>query len=146
VVAAKSRFAAVGVDCEIVLHVTRELWPSILTGREAEWVQSLAPGDQPAAVALLFSAKEAVYKCQYPLTNEWLDFHDLDVAAHPESAAQGEFTVRGTRPLTMTGGAAAPLRGRYRFEAGIVTAAIALASPALSTPCRRGTPSPPSAG
>lgn len=126
VTAAGSRFMALGVDCEVVLHVTEELWPSILTRQEAARLELQASDLRPAAAALLFCAKEAFYKCQYPLTHEWLDFHDLDVEIVHPGETQGEFAVTATRPLAlgrMVGGA---VKGRYFLDQGVMIAALAL--------------------
>ncbi len=34
---------------------------------------------------ILFSAKEAVYKCQYPLSNQFLGFHAVEVELGEDS-------------------------------------------------------------
>src|SRR5579863_5143627 len=67
VVAERRRLSAIGVDCEVMGRVTRELWPSIFGPEESRWLNSLAQSERVAAVTLLFAAKEAFYKCQYPL-------------------------------------------------------------------------------
>lgn len=44
---------------------------------------------------LIFSAKEAVYKCYYPLTLAWLDFHDVQIDLDLDT---GTFVAQLTRP------------------------------------------------
>ncbi|MDP8984158.1 MAG: 4'-phosphopantetheinyl transferase superfamily protein [Pseudomonadota bacterium] len=101
VAASKARLSAIGVDCEVVGHVGPEVWPSLFTPQEALWVDSLPEPERPAAAALIFSAKEAFYKCQYPLTGQWLDFHDLHIEPNLWGAATAGFTVHATRPLAL---------------------------------------------
>jgi 4'-phosphopantetheinyl transferase EntD len=123
----RQQFWGLGLDCEVVEQVSRELWPSVLTSDEGAWVDALRPGEQTAGAALVFAAKEAFYKCQSPLTSEWLDFHDLRVVARDWGAGGGEFLIRGTRPLTAAAFAAEPIIGRYRFDGRLVLAGIAFA-------------------
>jgi len=124
-VAERSSLLAVGLDSETVGDVTRDLWPTICGASEAEWLRSLPEARQDAAATLIFSAKEAFYKCQFPLTHEWLDFHDLIVeplaGGSDVRSDAGEVSVRATRPLAFLGHARLPMIGRYRFHEGFVT-------------------------
>jgi 4'-phosphopantetheinyl transferase EntD len=129
VVAERRRFSAIGIDCEIVGHVTPELWPQICVSAELLWLDSLAPPERDAAVTLLFAAKEAFYKCQYPLVAEWLDFHDVVV----ESESWGQrgqdvapILIRATRRLRFEEHAPLPIVGRYRFHEEFVSVGVAL--------------------
>lgn len=99
VVADRASISAVGVDCEVVGHVNHEIWATICTATESEWLASLPPPQRAPAVALLFSAKEAIYKCQYPLTGEWLDFHDLEALPEGFEPGRGQLSLRTTRAL-----------------------------------------------
>jgi len=71
---------AVGVDVETIGRVEQKLWPSLFTEKEAGYFSSLAPDTVALETTLFFSAKEAFYKCQYPLTQEWVGFQDVEVA------------------------------------------------------------------
>ena len=131
VVAERTRLRALGVDTEVVGDVKRELWPTICTAPELESLAALDPTSRMAAVTLMFSAKEAFYKCQYPLTGQWLNFHDL-IVNFPELAERGEFVVTPTRRLAIFDAAPSlpshmSLRGRYRFHQGYVSAGATLA-------------------
>ena len=75
---------------------------------------------------LLFSAKEAFYKCQYPVTGQWLDFQDIAVVFAEDTSRKGGFTIRPSRPLELENGYAAPWRGRFALVADFVVAGIAL--------------------
>jgi 4'-phosphopantetheinyl transferase EntD len=129
VVAESRTIAAVGIDSEIVGHVTPDIWSTICVAGEADWVNSLRPSERAAAITLIFSAKEAFYKCQYPLVSEWLDFHDLVV----ESESWGQrgheaeqILIRATRPIRFEQHALLPLVGRYQFHEQFVSVGVAL--------------------
>jgi 4'-phosphopantetheinyl transferase EntD len=126
VVADQARISAIGVDCEVVGHVKPDIWPTICTAADTEWLGSLPPPHREPAVALLFSAKEAVYKCQYPLTREWMDFHDLETLSDRFDPARGRLALRPTRPLRIQGRSPAILTVEYLFHEGFVTTGMAL--------------------
>ncbi len=130
VVGRQGRFLGLGVDSEIVGHVTQDLWPTICTTQEVGWLESLPAPERAAAVTLLFAAKEAVYKCQYPLAQEWLDFHDLVISPADWRSRDSTFSVGSTRALAVSGKTPVPLSGRYRFHEEFVSVGIAIANPA----------------
>lgn len=130
VVAARRRTHALGLDSEVVGDVNVEIWPSICVPIETAWVRSLPASEQAAAVALIFSAKEAFYKCQYPVVHERLNFHDVSVEARASGAADGVFRIHPTRSIAMAARTALPLQGRYLFHEEFVTAGMGLAAAA----------------
>jgi 4'-phosphopantetheinyl transferase EntD len=130
----ESRFAAcvvttqarsVGLDAELDEPLAPELLSRVLTA--AEWASARRDFDSDLELrrhALrVFSAKEAFYKCQYPLTQVFLGFHDVETRFTPE---EGRFTVWSPRLLTVPSGAGGGtgLTGRFAVHAGrVVTAA-----------------------
>jgi 4'-phosphopantetheinyl transferase EntD len=127
-VAPTNRIAAIGLDSEIAGAPTVDIWPSICRDEELAWVGSLPENDHAAAVTLLFSAKEAFYKAQYPLVGEWLDFHDLRIEVPRWARARGEFLATPTRDIRFGSHAAFPLVGRYAFHEEFVSAGISVAA------------------
>jgi len=126
VVAERRRMCALGLDSEIVGQVKAPLWATICTQGEIAWLRSLPASQQAAAATLIFSAKEAFYKCQYPLTRERLNFLDAVVEAVPLPASKGTFSIRSTRRIALEDHAIMPLQGRYLFHGEEVTAGIAI--------------------
>ena len=124
VAARRSHLMAIGIDSEVVGKASPDIWSTICGPEETAWHSSLSAHQQAAAVTLLFSAKEAFYKCQYPLTGEWLDFHDLYVEPLDWGMASASFVTRATRPREFEKFAAGPIVGRYLFHEGFVTAAV----------------------
>ena len=107
-VAAKSTIRSVGVDCETVGAITSDLWPIVYTIAEREWLCALSRHRQAIGAALLFAAKESAFKCQFALTGDWWEFHDVEITAElpPES---NNFSARCLRdkhkdlPMAMHG-------------------------------------------
>lgn len=127
VVAQRRSAAALGLDSEVVGDVKAELWPRVCLPAESAWVESLPASERGAAVTLIFSAKEAFYKCQFALVRERLNFHDVRVEAAAWGASSGAFLIQASRRIAVCARTALPLQGRYRFHQEFVTAGMALA-------------------
>jgi enterobactin synthetase component D / holo-[acyl-carrier protein] synthase len=121
VVARRSQFAGLGVDTEIVGRVSAQLRPRICIAAELDWIDSLPEAQRAGAAALVFAAKEAFYKCQSPMTREWLGFMDVRI----ETAAD-TFQVIPTRSIALAELRTPPFAGRYRFHQEFVSAGVAL--------------------
>lgn len=126
VVAPKDRLRAVGIDSEIAGSVKPELWRGICTPGETAWLRSLPDAQQPRAATLIFSAKEAFYKCQFAATQEHLGFRDAVVEMPEWGGTRGGFLIRATRRIALDRLTAMPLEGRYLFHEAFVTAGMAL--------------------
>jgi 4'-phosphopantetheinyl transferase EntD len=112
---------SVGIDAETLREVERGVADSILTPRERAWLRDQPEGHQADLVLLFFSAKEAYYKCQYPVTRRLLDFVDVEVDVLP---GLGQFVARVTKP-----GWPLPvvrLEGKFAFEGGRVLCGVEL--------------------
>jgi len=72
VVAQTSHYSTLGVDVETTDPLDNDLIPVVCTPAEQVWLQD-AP-DFGLAAKMIFSAKEAVYKAQYPLTGKVIGF------------------------------------------------------------------------
>ncbi len=70
---------SIGIDVETIGRVEEKLWPTLFTQKEADYFSSLAPNTVAIEATLFFSAKEAFYKCQYPLTQEWVGLQDVEI-------------------------------------------------------------------
>ena len=86
-VASQDAAQSVGVDTEpVMMPETRALINrEIATNAEIDLLQSLNLKNE-SALTLIFSAKESFYKCWYPLTQQFLDFHDVAVVAATKSS------------------------------------------------------------
>ena len=126
VAAPKESLRSVGIDTEIAGSVKTELWRGICTPSETVWLRALPKSEQLAAATLIFSAKEAFYKCQFTVAQEHLGFHDVSVELPGWGEKRGAFVVLANRRIELERSAAFPLRGQYLFHEQFVTAAMAL--------------------
>jgi 4'-phosphopantetheinyl transferase EntD len=127
-VASRTDVTALGLDSEIVGAPTLDIWPTICREEELRWIESLPLTERSAAVTLLFSVKEAFYKCQYPLVSEWLDFHDLRVEACGWGAPNARCNVYPTRQIRFTSYVSVPIECSYVFHDQFVSAAVTVAA------------------
>ncbi len=79
VVALRSTSRSLGIDLEADRPLPTDLWPIICTPEELAAIRYRASNEQAHWALRLFSAKEAIYKWQYPLTGYMLDFHQVQL-------------------------------------------------------------------
>lgn len=90
-VAAAARRAdirSLGIDAEPDEPLEPDLWDTICTDEEIAWLGGQPAESRGRLARILFSAKESVFKCQYPVTRDWLDFKDVTIRL----GATGELT------------------------------------------------------
>jgi len=117
-VARAEDFRSIGIDLEPATPLRESLWRRICTAKERDWLHDLPEAGLTGKV--LFSAKESVYKCQYPLTTKFLGFHAVEV-----ELADGSFRA----VFQQEAGEFRPgdvIEGRYLVEEGLVAAACEL--------------------
>lgn len=78
-VAPCARFLGIGVDIDMHEPVEPHLWPLICTPAEQEALVTWPESERGLAVIRLFSAKEAVFKWQFPLHGRMLDFQHVHI-------------------------------------------------------------------
>lgn len=90
---------AIGVDIEPATPLPHDMAVLVATPKELDLA-----GDDPLRLKLLFAAKEAVYKAQFPLDRTFLEFHDIEV-----DFAQGRAVTRAGRIVAIRHAAASHL-------------------------------------
>ncbi len=121
VVASTAQIRSLGLDVEPAGSVKPHLWRRICSPEELATLHSLDAGTALATATLIFSAKEAFYKCQHTLTGQWLGFADINVTIEADG-----FTVRPRRPLQITDHCPGPWRGQYLSAAGRVITGLCI--------------------
>ncbi len=90
VVADRDRFRALGVDIEPALPIEAEIFAEICRPEELAWLRQLPFNARDLVARRFFSAKEAIYKCQYAISHEMFDFQALSLIFDN----QGRFDAR----------------------------------------------------
>ena len=107
-VAKKGEIISIGVDVESSRALDDEIIDIIATPREKEWLATLADNQQRYWSKIVFSIKESVYKCYFPLAGDFLEFHDVEVILNPESGTFLASIVNPSKKLQLT-----RLQGRF---------------------------------
>ena len=68
---------SVGIDMEVIGRAAPNLWDRLFTPSELTVLAKSTTSDRDAT--LMFTAKEAFYKLQFPITTAWLGFTDVEV-------------------------------------------------------------------
>jgi 4'-phosphopantetheinyl transferase EntD len=128
--AALARAAAVGgigLDVETTGRVRSAVLRRIASDAERAALSRLGGGgeDAPDWPSLLFSAKEAVFKCYFPLTRTRLGFRDLAIEFEPPDRS---FTARLVRDAAPAALGARVFRGRFASRPGLVATGITMAT------------------
>jgi len=126
VVGLRARFDGLGIDTEAADAVGEELWAQICSDDELLTLRALAPELRAPAAALIFSAKEAFYKCQYPLTRQWLEFKDVRVEPESWLPITGSFLIHPMRNLRIGRWNSEQMYGRFLFHGNFVSAGFSL--------------------
>jgi enterobactin synthetase component D len=123
VAVAHARHGTLGVDVEHRSELKRELWSSVFLEREIATLDACFEEPVRGRMALvLFSAKEALYKAQYPRTSTFMGFHELHVAVEADHATGGRLvcTFQNDVGEASAQGAEAAHPARHRFSRGEV--------------------------
>lgn len=118
-VAQREQVGTVGIDIEHRDELKRELWKTVLLQSEIHALEASYSSELRGRMALtIFSAKEALYKAQYPWSTKFMSFHELEVRISPDPSAPSS----GELFCTFQNGVApfhegCVARGRYRLDA-----------------------------
>lgn len=123
-VARRSAAAGIGLDIETVACVEENLWRRILTHEERAWLEGHPAAAAQQWVALIFSAKEALYKCIASLLERRIGFVDAVIIPDPH---QSSFAVRLNAPVAAQLPRGLRLQGRFFFFDGAVFTGLVLA-------------------
>jgi len=119
-VARREHYAGLGIDVEPDEPLEPEVAARIWSPAEAEDAARRADMTPVLAARLVFSAKEAFYKCQFPLTRTFLGFKDVCV-----TLGEGTFEARLERTVEAFP-AGKRFAGTWRREAGQLLTAVTL--------------------
>jgi 4'-phosphopantetheinyl transferase EntD len=117
-VARSQSVRALGIDAEPREPLEESVWPTVCTDAERRALALIPSSERGLRARLLFSAKEAVFKCVYPATGHFLEFTDAELT-FDVSAQTFEATLR--EPVQ-----AFPSRlvGQWRWNDALIVTAL----------------------
>ena len=96
-VAAPTRHVrSMGLDAEPAVPLPSEVVPRIASPTERAMLRELEEEGFEWASKLLFCAKEATYKCWFPMTRRWLGFEDADIVLRTDGTFSSYILARPT--------------------------------------------------
>ena len=123
-VALASDCAGVGIDAEVAGRVDETLERRICTPGEIARLRRMDEAERRLTATLIFSAKEAFYKCQSHLADAIRGFHEVEI-----ELGEGRFLVLPRKALPLALRALPSIAGRFRVDQGLVFAGILLPGP-----------------
>jgi 4'-phosphopantetheinyl transferase EntD len=125
VAARRAQVRSIGIDAEAHLPLPAEIRDMVLLPEEREHIDRLSSVDADVHWPMVvFSAKEALYKSWFALTERWLGFHDAELRLDPE----GAFTIDIRISATAIDGTAPPVfEGRWHTDGNIIVTAVSSA-------------------
>ena len=131
VVASHKTHRALGVDVEAIPNsaTASELAPHVACEKEFDLLaRTLTRAGNEVCLSLVFSAKESLFKCLFPLTGEFMEFDDAMVESlQLESAWSGSIALRLQRSLCAEFDVGRELRARFSLASGHVETLVCLA-------------------
>lgn len=114
------RVRGLGIDVEEDKPLANDLWPAICSAQEQDWLRAQTNPGQMAKV--IFSAKEAAYKCQFILSARYYGFDGMELTI---DVAQASFAARfcADQPPFSCGEF---IHGRFAIGAGLIVTAAEL--------------------
>ncbi len=82
----EAQWGTVGIDGEHRVELKRDLWHLTMLDEEIEYLDSLDEAIRGRRALALFSAKESLYKAQYPRSGEYMGFMALRVELDEDGA------------------------------------------------------------
>jgi len=68
-----------GLDLERIDRMNEQIAQRILTDKEQRWIQQQPAAQHSLLRTAIFCAKEAVYKCLNPITQDWIGYDDAEI-------------------------------------------------------------------
>jgi 4'-phosphopantetheinyl transferase EntD len=115
-VAHAAAFAGVGLDAERDAPLSSRAVARICGESELAALAALPGRTREHWGAVLFSAKETLYKAYFPITGVFIGFRDAEIALAPESATAGRFSARLVRADAPDAVGRREFAGRYASD------------------------------
>jgi 4'-phosphopantetheinyl transferase EntD len=125
-VARANAFAGVGIDAERDEALSERAAARICGPGELAALRALPGRTAERWAAVVFSAKETLYKAYFPLTGFFIGFRDAIIALVPEADDAGRFEARLLRRDAPDAAGQRRFAGRYATDGARVIAGLAI--------------------
>jgi 4'-phosphopantetheinyl transferase EntD len=109
-----------GIDAERDAPLRAGIWEEVAHGRERD-LEGAGWAGEHHLDAVVFSAKEAIFKATYPLTRRWLGFGDAELTIESSGGFTAELLVPGP---AVSGAPLSSLAGRWASDGEVVVTAV----------------------
>ena len=104
-------FSGIGIDLESLSRVVDfNISRHVCVEKELDWLKTLSPSMANQGLMIIFSAKESIFKCLFPISKTYLYFKDATVEIDEDS---DEFTFTLSRKCSGITEAGFKHRGRF---------------------------------
>ncbi len=122
-VAWQSDIAGIGLDIETVERITTQIAKRVLTRSELAWLSGKPEDETQKWSALIFSAKEAIYKCLFPHVDAKIRYYDAEIIPADDGIS---FAVKLSKNIAFRISSFPSLSGRYLVHEGDVFTGVIL--------------------
>ena len=82
--------SGIGIDLESLSRVVDfNISRHVCVDAEREWLETLSPENKNLGLRIIFSAKESIFKCMFPISKTYLYFKDAEITIDEDNS---EFT------------------------------------------------------
>ncbi|MBB3992944.1 4'-phosphopantetheinyl transferase EntD [Sulfitobacter undariae] len=124
----RSTWAGIGVDLEDATPLDPLLVAEVCTKAEQIWLGTQPAAERGVMAKLIFSAKEAAYKAQYPLTGALFGFEVLELTID-RNTSRFSACFQSTQGPFVKG---AVLAGSYAHAAGLLVTGVVVRQSAMA--------------
>ena len=125
-VAPTSLVRALGIDSELIAIDDRDPVAHLIATSDEVTQARRAILSDPAAVTLIFSMKESIFKCLYPVTGRFFEFGSVRLVDVDEDG--GMFHAEMCTRLSEQLGCGTAVTGRFQFDAPWVHTGVCLSA------------------
>lgn len=82
--ARQGRIRSIGIDIEPAEKISDEIIDMVCRSAEKNWCNQQSNDIDNYWPKVIFSIKESIYKCLYPILQRYVDFHEVQIQLNPE--------------------------------------------------------------
>jgi 4'-phosphopantetheinyl transferase EntD len=116
-VARRDELEGIGLDVELASPLEETLHSLVCTAQERRWLSAYPLGERNTYAKILFSVKEAAFKCQFPLTRQFIEYCQAEIVLDFE---QLSFRVAVPHKRPEVSLVCAKIRGRFEVRNGFI--------------------------